>query len=187
MQVVKTKLDGVLLVKPRVFSDDRGFFLESYNKSVLAGAGIHHHFVQDNHSRSRRNVLRGLHYQVHHPQGKLVRAVIGEIFDVAVDLRRDSPTFGNWVGVTLSAENKHMLWIPPGFAHGFLVLSDWAEVLYKATDYYAPASERTLRWDDPDIGIDWPLAEEPLLSAKDKQGESLRGAEVYAEGFSAVR
>jgi len=187
VQVVKTKLDGVLLVKPRVFSDDRGFFLESYNQSVLASAGILHHFVQDNHSRSHKNVLRGLHYQVRQPQGKLVRAVIGEIFDVAVDLRRDSPTFGKWVGGILSAENKHMLWIPPGFAHGFLVLSDWAEVLYKATDYYAPAFERTLCWDDPDIGIGWPLAEEPQLSAKDKQGESLRGAEVYAEGFSAVR
>lgn len=187
MQALKTKLEGVLLVKPRVFSDDRGFFLESYNKSVLASAGIHHHFVQDNHSRSRRNVLRGLHYQVRQPQGKLVRAVIGEIFDVAVDLRQDSPTFGKWLGEILSAENKQMLWVPPGFAHGFLVLSEWAEVLYKATDYYAPAFERTLRWDDPEIGIDWPLSGEPQLSAKDKQGESLRGAEAYAEGFSAIR
>ena len=187
MQALKTKLEGVLLVKPRVFSDNRGFFLESYNESVLAGAGIHHHFVQDNHSRSCRNVLRGLHYQVRQPQGKLVRAVTGDVFDVAVDLRRDSPTFGKWWGEILSADNKQMLWIPPGFAHGFLVLSEWADVLYKATDYYAPAFERTLRWDDPEIGIDWPLAGEPQLSAKDKQGESLRNAEAYAEGFSAVR
>lgn len=187
MQAVKTKLDGVLLLEPRVFSDDRGFFLESYNESMLASAGIHHHFVQDNHSRSRKTVLRGLHYQVRQPQGKLVRAVIGEVFDVAVDIRKDSQTFGKWVGEILSAENKHILWVPPGFAHGFLVLSEWAEVLYKATDYYAPAFERTLRWDDPDIGIDWPLAGEPQLSGKDMQGEWLRGAEVYAEGFSAVR
>ena len=187
MQAVKTKLDGVLLLKPKVFSDDRGFFLESYNESVLAGAGIPDHFVQDNHSRSRKNVLRGLHYQLQQPQGKLVRAVVGEVFDVAVDLRRGSPAFGRWVGEFLSADNKDMLWIPPGFAHGFLVLSDWAEVLYKASDYYAPVYERTLRWDDPDLGIDWPLAGAPQLSAKDVQGEYLRSAEVYAEGFLAAQ
>jgi dTDP-4-dehydrorhamnose 3,5-epimerase len=183
----KTKLEGVLLVRPRVFSDDRGFFFESYNEKALANAKIHYHFVQDNHSRSTRNVLRGLHYQIRQPQGKLVRAVVGEIFDVAVDLRRDSTTFGEWVGEVLSAENKDMLWVPPGFAHGFMVLSEWAEVLYKATDYYAPEFERTIRWDDPDIGIDWPLDGEPQLSAKDRQGEWLRGAEVFAEGCSAMR
>jgi dTDP-4-dehydrorhamnose 3,5-epimerase len=187
VQAVKTKLEGVLLVRPRVFSDDRGFFLESYNEKALANAEIHYHFVQDNHSRSSRNVLRGLHYQIRQSQGKLVRAVVGEIFDVAVDLRRDSETFGKWVGEVLSAENKEMLWVPPGFAHGFLVLSEWAEVLYKATDYYAPEFERTIRWDDPDIGIDWLLGGEPQLSAKDRQGEWFRDAEVFAEGCSAMR
>jgi dTDP-4-dehydrorhamnose 3,5-epimerase len=186
MQAVKTKLEGVLLVKPKVFSDDRGFFFESYNEKALVGNGIEHHFVQDNHSRSRKNVLRGLHYQVRQPQGKLVRVILGEIFDVAVDLRRSSGTFGQWVGEVLSAENKEMLWVPPGFGHGFLVLSERAEVLYKATDYYAPQLERTIRWDDPDIGIDWPLGGDPQLSAKDMQGDWLRNAEVYSEGFSAV-
>lgn len=183
MQVAKTKIEGVLLLKPRVFSDDRGFFFESYNEKTLASNGVAHHFVQDNHSRSCRNVLRGLHYQIRQPQGKLVRAVIGEIFDVAVDLRRDSATFGDWVGEVLSAENKEMLWVPPGFAHGFLVLSEWAEVLYKATDFYAPPFERTIRWDDPEIGIDWPLSAGPELSAKDRQGEPLRNAEVYTKAF----
>jgi dTDP-4-dehydrorhamnose 3,5-epimerase len=186
VQVVKTKLEGVLLVRPRVFSDDRGFFLESYNEKTLASNDIAHHFVQDNHSRSRRNVLRGLHYQIRQPQGKLVRAVIGEIFDVAVDLRRDSPTFGDWFGEVLSAENKEMLWVPPGFAHGFLVLSEWAEVLYKATDFYAPQFERTIRWDDPEIGIDWPLSAGPELSVKDRQGEVLRDAEVYTKDFNCL-
>jgi dTDP-4-dehydrorhamnose 3,5-epimerase len=186
VQVAKTKLDGVLLVKPRVFSDDRGFFFESYNERALVANGIAHDFVQDNHSNSRKDVLRGLHYQVRQPQGKLVRVVAGEIFDVAVDLRRDSVTFGKWAGEVLSAENKEMLWVPPGFAHGFLVLSNWAEVLYKATDYYAPQFERTIRWDDPDIGIDWPLGGNPQLSAKDKQGNQLRNAEVYGEAFSAL-
>jgi dTDP-4-dehydrorhamnose 3,5-epimerase len=186
MQAVTTKLDGVVLIKPRLFSDDRGFFFESYNEKALASADINHHFVQDNHSRSSKNVLRGLHYQIRQPQGKLVRAVIGEIFDVAVDLRRESSTFGKWVGEFLSAENKDMLWIPPGFAHGFLVLSEWAEVLYKATDYYAPQFERTIRWDDPDIGINWPLLVEPQLSAKDNQGNQLRNAEVYGEAFSTL-
>jgi dTDP-4-dehydrorhamnose 3,5-epimerase len=187
VQAVKTKLEGVLLVRPRVFSDDRGFFFESYNEKALANAEMHYHFVQDNHSRSRKNVLRGLHYQIRQPQGKLVRAMVGEIFDVAVDLRREWATFGKWVGEVLSVENKDMLWVPPGFAHGFLVLSQWAEVLYKATDYYAPEFERTIRWDDPDIGIDWPLDGEPQLSAKDRQGEWLPGAEVFAEGCSAMR
>jgi dTDP-4-dehydrorhamnose 3,5-epimerase len=186
MQTVKTKLEGVLLVKPKVFSDDRGFFFESYSQKALAGSDIALPFVQDNHSRSGKNVLRGLHYQIRQPQGKLVRAVVGEIFDVAVDLRRDSATFGEWVGEILSAENKEMLWVPPGFAHGFLVLSEWAEVLYKATDYYAPQFERTIRWNDPEIGIDWPFAGEPTLSAKDSQGARLRDAEVYTEGVSTA-
>jgi len=181
VQGVKTKLDGVLLIKPRVFSDDRGFFFESYNESALCGAGIHHHFVQDNHSRSRKNVLRGLHYQIRQPQGKLVRVVTGEVFDVAVDLRRDSATFGKWTGEILSAENQHILWIPPGFAHGFLVLSEWADLLYKTTDYYAPQAECTVRWDDPDLGIDWPISGQPQLSAKDETGKWFRDAEVYEE------
>jgi dTDP-4-dehydrorhamnose 3,5-epimerase len=180
MQPVKTKLDGVILIKPRLFSDDRGFFFESYNEKSLASAGIPHHFVQDNHSRSSKNVLRGLHYQIRQPQGKLVRVVIGEVFDVAVDLRKGSLTFGKWIGEILSAENKDMLWVPPGFAHGFLVLSDWAEVLYKTTDYYAPQFERTIRWDDRDIGIDWPLTGNPQLSAKDKLGQSMRDLEFHA-------
>lgn len=186
MQVTKTKLDGVLLIKPRVFADDRGFFFESYNEKELANSDIAHHFVQDNHSRSRRNVLRGLHYQIRQAQGKLVRAVVGEIFDVAVDLRRDSSTFGKWVGEVLSAENKEMLWVPSGFAHGFLVLSEWAEVLYKATDYYAPEFERTICWDDPDIAIDWPMVGGPQLSAKDNKGENLRDADVYTMCVSTV-
>jgi dTDP-4-dehydrorhamnose 3,5-epimerase len=186
MQVVKTKLECVSLVKPAVFNDDRGCFFESYNEKTLASNGIEQHFVQDNHSRSCRNVLRGLHYQIRRPQGKLVRAVTGEIFDVAVDLRRESPTFGKWLGEILSAENKHMLWVPPGFAHGFLVLSEWADVLYKATDCYAPQFERTICWDDPEIGIDWPLNEGPLLSVKDRQGVLLRNAEVYTESVLAV-
>jgi dTDP-4-dehydrorhamnose 3,5-epimerase len=180
MQAVNTKLDGVVLIKPRLFSDDRGFFFESYNEKALASAGIPHHFVQDNHSRSSKNVLRGLHCQIREPQGKLVRVVIGAVFDVAVDLRKGSLTFGKWVGEILSAQNRDMLWVPPGFAHGFLVLSDWAEVLYKTTDYYAPQFERTIRWDDPDIGIDWPLTGNPQLSAKDKLGQSMRDVEFHA-------
>jgi dTDP-4-dehydrorhamnose 3,5-epimerase len=187
MQPVKTKLDGVVLIKPRLFSDDRGFFFESYNEKSLASDGLPHHFVQDNHSRSSKNVLRGLHYQIRQPQGKLVRVVIGEVFDVAVDLRKGSLTFGKWIGEILSAENKDMLWVPPGFAHGFLVLSDRAEVLYKTTDYYAPQFERTIRWDDPDIGIDWPLTGNPQLSAKDKLGQWLREVEVHAEDVSHRR
>jgi dTDP-4-dehydrorhamnose 3,5-epimerase len=180
MQAVNTKLDGVVLIKPRLFNDDRGFFFESYNEKVLSSAGIPHHFVQDNHSRSSKNVLRGLHCQFREPQGKLVRVVIGAVFDVAVDLRKGSLTFGKWVGEVLSAQNRDMLWVPPGFAHGFLVLSDWAEVLYKTTDYYAPQFERTIRWDDPDIGIDWPLTGNPQLSAKDKLGQSMRDLEFHA-------
>jgi dTDP-4-dehydrorhamnose 3,5-epimerase len=186
VQAAKTKLEGVLLVKPRVFSDDRGFFFESYNEKALLSNDIALHFVQDNHSRSCKNVLRGLHYQLRQSQGKLVRVVSGEIFDVAVDLRRESATFGKWVGEILSEQNKNMLWVPPGFAHGFLVLSEWAEVLYKATDYYAPQFERTIRWDDPDINIDWPCGGGPQLSPKDTQGERLRNAEVYGEAFSTL-
>ena len=180
MKVTQTTLLGVLLLDPTVFTDSRGFFLESYNKQTMAKLGIVDEFVQDNHSFSRRNVLRGLHYQIRHAQGKLVRAVSGGIFDVAVDLRRSSPTFGQWLGETLSGENKRMLWIPPGFAHGFLVISDDAQVLYKSTDDYDPPSERTLAWNDSDLNIDWQLgAAAPILSEKDKQGSPLRSAEVF--------
>jgi len=157
MKVVPTAIPEVLLIEPRVFGDARGFFMESWNRRALAEAGLDVEFVQDNHSRSGRGVLRGLHYQIRHPQGKLVRVVAGEVFDVAVDLRASSPTFGRWVGVTLSEQNKRMMWVPPGFAHGFLVLSPSADFLYKTTDYYFPEHERTLAWNDPDVGIQWPL------------------------------
>jgi dTDP-4-dehydrorhamnose 3,5-epimerase len=179
MKVIQTTLPDVLLLEPRVYGDARGFFMESYNKRVFAELGLAVEFVQDNHSRSGRNVLRGLHYQIVQPQGKLVRVVRGAVFDVAVDLRRSSPTFGRWEGVELSEDNKRMLWIPPGFAHGFLVLSESADFLYKTTDFYAPEHERCIRWDDADIGIAWPLLGEPILSAKDRQGKRLREAEVY--------
>ena len=181
MKVTATSLPEVLLIEPKVFGDERGFFFESFNQRVLAEqAGITAEFVQDNHSRSARNVLRGLHYQIQQPQGKLVRAVVGEVFDVAVDVRKSSPDFGKWVGFHLSAENKRMAWIPPGFAHGFVVLSDYAEFLYKTTDYWAPEYERSIRWDDPEIGIAWPHQGEPVLSAKDLAGKFLREAEVFA-------
>jgi len=179
MKATPTALPEVLLIEPRVFGDARGFFFESYNRRVLAAAGLPDEFVQDNHSRSKRGVLRGLHYQVQHAQGKLVRVTEGEVFDVVVDLRRSSPTFARWVGVSLSAENRHMLWIPPGFAHGFLVVSDVAEFLYKTTDYWYPEFERTLLWNDPAIAIDWPLSETPTLAAKDAAGTPLAQAEVY--------
>jgi dTDP-4-dehydrorhamnose 3,5-epimerase len=179
MKVIQTTLPDVLLLEPRVYGDARGFFMESYNKRVFAELGLAVEFVQDNHSRSGRNVLRGLHYQIVQPQGKLVRVVRGAVFDVAVDLRRSSPTFGRWEGVELSEDNKRMLWIPPGFAHGFLVLSESADFLYKTTDFYAPEHERCIRWDDADIGIAWPLLGEPILSTKDRQGKRLREAEVY--------
>lgn len=170
----------VVLITPKVFTDNRGFFFESWQKKKFAEAGIDPEFVQDNHSRSVKNVLRGLHYQIRQPQGKLIRAIVGEVFDVAVDLRKRSPTFGQWAGAILSAENFNLLWIPPGFAHGFLVLSDTAEFVYKATDFYAPQYERTIRWDDPQIGIDWPLyGAEPILSAKDTAGKTLEEAEVF--------
>lgn len=180
MQIHETDLKEVKLLEPRVFADSRGFFLESYNQRTFADLGIHDGFVQDNHSRSERGVLRGLHYQLIQPQGKLVRCVRGEIFDVAVDLRRSSPTFGQWTGHLLSEENKQMLWIPVGFAHGFVVLSATAEVLYKATDFYAPQGERSILWNDPNIGIQWPDAGTPVLSAKDAAGKALFEAEVFA-------
>ena len=179
-----TSLAGLLILEPRVFSDERGFFLESYNERALADVGITGHFVQDNHSCSRRNVLRGLHYQIKQAQGKLVRVAEGEILDVAVDLRRSSPTFGGWQSVRLSGDNRRMLWIPKGFAHGFRVTSEKAHVLYKATDYYAPAHERTLSWNDPDLKINWeldgdPIVSAPIISAKDQRGVSLRNAETF--------
>jgi dTDP-4-dehydrorhamnose 3,5-epimerase len=179
MQVAETAIPGVLLLTPRVFEDERGFFMESYNRQRFAEIGLDMAFVQDNHSKSVRNVLRGLHYQIRQVQGKLVRAVVGEIFDAAVDLRRDSPTLGKWVGVKLSAANRQMLWVPPGFAHGFLTLSDTAEVLYKTTDYYAPAHERCVRWNDPQLDIHWPLQGEPLLSPKDGLGVAFAEAELF--------
>jgi len=183
MKVQPTQIAGVLIVEPDVFGDDRGFFLESYNEREMRKIGIDAHFVQDNHSRSQRNVLRGLHYQIHQPQGKLVRVVCGTVFDVAVDLRRGSPSFGKWVGAELSAENKRLFWLPPGMAHGFFVLSDFADFLYKATDYYAPQFERTILWNDPDLGIAWPLAGEPVLSARDAAGLPFREAEVFEGDF----
>lgn len=177
MRATPTNIADVLLIEPRVFGDDRGYFYESYNQKAFQDAtGMDPHFVQDNHSKSVRNVLRGLHYQVQQPQGKLVRVVQGEVFDVAVDIRRDSPTFGCWCGEVLSAENRRQLWVPPGLAHGFVVLSETAEFLYKTTDYYAPAHERCIIWNDPDLGIDWPIAGLPLLSPKDENGMLLRDA-----------
>ena len=167
------------LIEPRVFGDDRGAFFESWNARALAEAGIDATFVQDNHSHSRRGVLRGLHYQIEHAQGKLVRCVVGEVFDVAVDLRRSSPTFGRWAGIALSAANRRMLWVPPGFAHGFVVLSESADFLYKTTDYWYPEHERTLLWNDPALGIAWPLAGAPVIAAKDAAGTPLAAAEVY--------
>jgi dTDP-4-dehydrorhamnose 3,5-epimerase len=177
---ISTSLPGVVILEPRVFGDERGFFLESYNEKVFTELGIGERFVQDNHSSSQRNVLRGLHYQIQQTQGKLVRAVEGEILDVAVDLRRSAPTFGGWEAVHLSGENKRMLWVPAGFAHGFCVISEKAQVLYKATDYYAPEYERTLAWNDPDLKIEWELAGEPVVSAKDQRGLALRDAETFA-------
>jgi dTDP-4-dehydrorhamnose 3,5-epimerase len=180
MSVIDTAIPEVKIIEPRVFGDDRGFFFESFNQAAFEAAiGRTVSFVQDNHSRSVRGVLRGLHYQIQHPQGKLVRVVQGEVYDVAVDMRKSSPTFGHWVGVTLSAENKRQLWIPEGFAHGFVVTSDTAEFLYKTTDYWHPEFERSLAWNDPELGISWPV-EQPALSAKDKEGRLLAQADVYA-------
>ncbi|HDS1734782.1 dTDP-4-dehydrorhamnose 3,5-epimerase [Pseudomonas sp. BP8] len=181
MKATSLAIPEVILFEPKVFGDARGFFLESFNQKVFEEAvGRAVSFVQDNHSKSTRRVLRGLHYQISQPQGKLVRVVSGEVFDVAVDLRRSSPTFGQWVGAVLSEHNKHQLWVPEGFAHGFLVLSESAEFLYKTTDYYAPAHERCLAWDDPDVAIEWPLEVAPTLSEKDQAGKSLRTAECFA-------
>ncbi|HZV98659.1 MAG TPA: dTDP-4-dehydrorhamnose 3,5-epimerase [Methylophilaceae bacterium] len=181
MKVIPTAIPDALIIEPKVFGDERGFFFESFNHSrfvELTGCNVE--FVQDNHSRSVKNVLRGLHYQIQHPQGKLVRVVQGTVFDVAVDIRRSSPTFGQYVGVELSAENKRMLWIPEGFAHGFVVLSDTAEFLYKTTDYWFPEHERCIRWDDSALAIDWPsIISQPVVSAKDGQGASFDAAEVF--------
>lgn len=179
MNFTPLAIPEVILIEPSVFGDARGFFLESWNRRSFAEHGLNLDFVQDNHSRSGHGVLRGLHYQIQQPQGKLVRVVNGEVFDVAVDLRRSSPTFGQWVGATLSAENHRLLWVPPGFAHGFCVLSEHADFLYKATDYYAAAHERTVLWNDPDIAIRWPLQGEPMLAPKDAAGSPLVEAECY--------
>jgi len=179
VKLVPTALADVLLIEPKVFGDERGFFFESYNKRQLAALGLAAEFVQDNHSRSARGVLRGLHYQIEHAQGKLVRVIAGEVFDVAVDLRRSSPDFGRWLDLTLSAQNKRMLWIPPGFAHGFLVTSEAAEFVYKTTDYWYPEHERAIAWNDPDLAISWPLAGEPVLAAKDRAGSLLAAAQIY--------
>jgi dTDP-4-dehydrorhamnose 3,5-epimerase len=181
MKAIPQAIPEVLLLEPRVFGDERGFFFESFNQRQFEEAvGRSVSFVQDNHSRSVRNVLRGLHYQVQQPQGKLVRVVQGEVFDVAVDIRRSSPTFGQWVGAILSADNKHQLWVPEGFAHGFVVLTETAEFLYKTNDYYAPEHERCIAWDDPMLAIDWPIADAPSLSAKDREGVLLIDAQVYS-------
>ena len=185
MEVIHTALPEVKLIAPRVFGDTRGFFFESYNARTLADAGITATFVQDNHSRSAQGVLRGLHYQITHAQGKLVRVTEGEVFDVAVDIRQNSPTFGQWVGEYLSATNQRMMWVPPGFAHGFLVVSDYATFLYKTTDYWVPDAERCIRWDDPTLAIDWPLdrlATAPQCSAKDQHGTALQHAELFPAG-----
>ena len=180
MQVTATSLPEVLIIEPKVFGDERGFFFESFNRKLFADAvGLPADFVQDNHSRSAMGVLRGLHYQIHHPQGKLVRVVRGSVFDVAVDVRKSSPNFGRWVGIELSEKNHYQLWVPPGFAHGFLVLSESADFLYKTTDYWHSEHERCIRWNDPTIGIDWPMTAEPTLSAKDAQSKNLAAAEVF--------
>ena len=180
MKVTPLTIPDVILFEPRVFGDQRGFFFESFNQARFEAAiGQQVTFVQDNHSRSVQNVLRGLHYQIKQPQGKLVRVITGEVFDVAVDIRKSSPTFGKWVGVTLSAENKLQIWVPEGFAHGFVVLSEWAEFLYKTTDYYAPEHERVIRWDDPQLAIDWPIAIQPQLSGKDAVAPLFKDAEYF--------
>jgi len=180
MKIIKTSIPDVLIIEPKISRDNRGFFFESFNKALWQKVtGIKSDFVQDNHSRSVKNVLRGLHYQIRQPQGKLVRIIVGEVFDVAVDLRKSSSTFGQWTGVNISAENKLQLWIPEGFAHGFLVLSETAEFLYKATDYYAPQHERCITWNDLDIGINWPLQNKPLLSIKDDSALSFKDADLF--------
>ena len=181
MNVIRTKIPEVIIFEPKIFGDQRGFFFESFNhKKFFEAANLDISFVQDNHSRSAKNVLRGMHYQIDQAQGKLVRVTQGEVFDVAVDLRASSPTFGQWEGTHLSAESRRQMWIPPGFAHGFLVLSDFAEFLYKTTDYYAPEHERCLKWDDPTVAINWPLQAEPVLSEKDTKGLSFQEASKFA-------
>lgn len=180
MQATKLSIPDVILFEPEVFGDERGFFFESFNSRVFEETtGLKRNFVQDNHSRSTKNVLRGLHYQIQHPQGKLVRVTVGEVFDVAVDIRKSSPTFGKWVGAMLSTENKRMLWVPEGFAHGFVVLSAVAEFLYKTTDYWYPEFERSIAWDDPDIAIEWPIDGKPVLAKKDVEGLFLKRAECF--------
>lgn len=181
MNVISTEIPEVLIIEPKIFGDDRGFFFESFNyKAFAEKTGVTAEFVQDNHSKSSKNVLRGLHYQLQQPQGKLLRVVSGEIFDVAVDIRKGSPTFGKWVGCMLSATNKQQLWVPAGFAHGFLVVSETAEVLYKTTEYYAPSHERCILWNDHDLAIDWPLdGAKPILSAKDNAGQTLKRSQVF--------
>jgi dTDP-4-dehydrorhamnose 3,5-epimerase len=180
MNIIPTEISEVIILEPKIYQDDRGFFFESFNERTFAEkTGTSDRFVQDNHSSSKKGVLRGLHYQIQQPQGKLVRVAIGEIFDVAVDIRKNSATFGKWVGCVLTAQNKRQFWIPKGFAHGFYVLSECAEVLYKTTDYYAPQYERTLLWNDPDLAIDWSLTAEPILSAKDKAGLFFKEAELF--------
>ena len=180
MKITPTEIPDVLIIEPNVFGDSRGFFFESYNeKKFMEMTGLQVTFVQDNHSRSKKHVLRGLHYQVQQPQGKLVRVISGEVFDVAVDIRRSSPTFGKWVGEYLTAENKKQMWVPAGFAHGFLVLSDVAEFLYKTTDYWAPEHERCIQWNDPVLNVQWPITGNPLVSEKDEQGVSFQDAEVF--------
>jgi dTDP-4-dehydrorhamnose 3,5-epimerase len=181
MEFEHTDIPGVIILQPQVFGDERGFFMETFRSDLCANAGIAGPFVQDNHSGSQQCSLRGLHYQIHQAQGKLIRTVVGDIFDVAVDLRRSSPTLGRWTGVLLSAENKKQLWIPPGFAHGFYVLSEWAEVVYKSTDYYAPEWERILLWNDPALGIAWPLlpGQQPVLSEKDSHGKPFAQADLF--------
>nr|WP_314527716.1 dTDP-4-dehydrorhamnose 3,5-epimerase [uncultured Pseudomonas sp.] len=181
MNVIATDLPGVLIIEPKVFGDERGFFYESFNARAFEEAtGLETRFVQDNHSRSQKGVLRGLHYQLENTQGKLVRVTAGEVLDVAVDIRRSSPHFGKWVAVRLSAENHRQIWVPEGFAHGFVVLSEFAECLYKTTDYYTPSAERSIRWDDPELGIDWQLDEAPQLSAKDQVATFLKDADVFS-------
>ncbi|MFM9912115.1 MAG: dTDP-4-dehydrorhamnose 3,5-epimerase [Methylophilaceae bacterium] len=180
MNVIPTPIPDLLILEPKVFGDSRGFFFESYNENAFhAATGLRPSFVQDNHSRSAKGVLRGLHYQIQQPQGKLVRVTEGKVFDVAVDIRRSSPTFGKWFGAHLSAENRRMMWVPAGFAHGFLVLSEFAEFLYKTTDFYAPEHERSISWNDPAIGVQWPLQGAPFLSAKDQQASLLKAAELF--------
>ncbi|GAB4578730.1 MAG: dTDP-4-dehydrorhamnose 3,5-epimerase [Anaerolineales bacterium] len=181
MRFTSTSIPDVILIEPQIFGDHRGFFMETFQLKKFAAGGITAAFVQDNHSGSARGTLRGLHYQIQQPQGKLVRCVVGEIFDVAVDIRRSSPTFGKWTGAWLTAENKHILWVPPGFAHGFYVKSEWGELVYKATDYYAPEWDRSLLWNDPALGIDWPIPEGtlPILSKKDQDAKTLNNADLF--------